>query len=400
MTQRERLLRQIRGEPVDRIPMLGGWNEGISNLCAIGGIGVEDYLRDPWAGVMQANRALHVDGMVPPIVPQTVEEIRASNLQESGFSAVEPEALLRRAEAIRNTERQVLAQLDLAAEEKKLREYFQDLLMRLGDMPLIPTLWSAPANFALYFEYGYSAFFAAIGLYPEAVRRIYWEDGVKCRARNGIVVRLFREFDLLPMLFCGHDICNSTGPMCSPAYLRKYYWPAARYSLEPFLEADIRLVCHCDGNVMPLIDDIVTAGFSGFQGFQYECGVDPYRLRQYRGPRGEEPLFFAGLSVTRTLPFGTPEEVREEVDYLLDFTEGGRGLFLFTSNVTGVDVPPGNIVAAYRYLESVVPNLRKRTAAARGPWPWRVHHPSGEIPLGRGASAQKDTAGTREQGDV
>ena len=134
--------------------------------------------------------------------------------------------------------------------------------------------------------------------------------------------------------------------MCSPVYLREHYWPHAKYSLEPFVEAGIRLICHCDGNVMPLVDDFVGAGFSGFQGFQYECGVDPYLLAGKRSLRGEEPLF------------------------------------LFTSNVTGVEVPPANLRAAYRYLESVKPGAKRRGSAPR-PWPWAVAYPDGRIPMRR-----------------
>ncbi len=380
MTSRERIVRQLTGRPTDRIPMLGGWMEGAANLAELGGTTLDAYLADPWAGVLRANRALHVDGMVPPIVPQSADEVRSGSLQESSFATVEPEALLERANATPDSEAAVLAGFDLATEEANHRRHFEDMLGRLGDIVLIPTLWHVPANFSLYFEYGYEAFLSATALYPEAVAKIWWADGVKCRARNRMLVKLFKEYDLVPVLFCGHDICNGAGPMCSPDFLRRHYWPHVRDSLEPLVAAGIRLVCHCDGNVMPLIGDFVAAGFSGFQGFQYECGVDPYRLAATRGRGGEEPLFFAGLSVSRTLAFGSEQDVRDEVDYVLDYTGGGRGLFLFTSNVTGVEVPPANLRAAYAYLESLPPPGPRRPAVPR-PWPWSVAYPDGRIPL-------------------
>jgi hypothetical protein len=121
-----------------------------------------------------------------------------------------------------------------------------------------------------------------------------------------------------------------------------------------------------------VVDDFIAIGFSGFQGFQYELGVDPYDLKQRRSRLGEEMLFFAGLSVSRTLPFGTPHDVRDEVDYFLDFTDGGKGLFLVTSNVTGVEVPPENLREAYRYVKTWDP---ARPRIARWPaWPWRQTH--------------------------
>jgi hypothetical protein len=373
LSRKERLRRQIRGEPVDRIPMLGGWNLGVRNVAAHAGLTVEEYLRDPWRGVIRANHRLGVDAVVPPIVPTDPNSIRDGALEEAKFENVEPETLLTRAEAIPDTAAKVLARFDAVESERRYRDWITSLLAKLDGIELILTVWEAPANFALYFQYGYEAFLAAVALYPEAVGRIYWEDSLLCRARNGILVRLMKELDLVPMLFCGHDICLNDGPMCAPEFLRQHYWPHARASLEPFIEADVRVLHHCDGNVVPLLDDMLGAGFSGFQGFQYECGVDPQAICQRRSARGEELLMMMGLSVTRTLPFGTPDDVREEVEYFLDSTDGGRGMFLFTSNVTGVEVPPVNIEAGYRHLAAHDP--RRPRVATRRDWPWGSRRP-------------------------
>ncbi len=363
MTHKERIQRQLAGEPVDRIPMIGGWNMGVRNLAQIGGISVEQYLADPVAGVLQANRRLRVDGVVPYIIPREVSDIRTGSLQEANFAAAEPEALLERAEQIPATAEGVRAKhiTDITALEDNYRQQFASMQAALGDLELIPNFWGAPANFSLYFEYGYEAFLEATALYPEAVERIWWESGIVSRVHNEIIVKMMQEFDSVPVLLTGHDICNNVGPMCSPAMLHQCYWPHTKYALQPFVEAGIRLVHHCDGNVMPLVDDMIDSGFSGFQGFQYECTVDPYELRKHRGPHGEPIIFMGGLSVTRTLPFGTVDDVKREVDYCLDFTDGGHGLFLFTSNVTGVEVPPENIETAYDYLYHYDP----RTAPAR-----------------------------------
>lgn len=351
MTSKERILCQIRGEPVDHIPMFGGWNLGVANLADLAGLTIEEYLADPWAGVMLANRNLRVDGLVPPIVPTDTEAIRSGSVQEEHFAEVQPEALLEYAEQIPDSESLLLEErFDPIDAEARYRATFMDYVARMGELVYIPTLWEAPANFSLYHTYGYEAFLGATALYPHALERIWWESGTLSRARNSVIVKLMRELDLVPMVFCGNDICLNDGPMCSPSLLREIYWPHVKRSIEPFVDADIRLVHHCDGNVMAIVDDMIAAGFSGFQGFQYECGVDPYELRKCRSVKGEEMLFMAGLSVTRTLPFGTPDDVRQEVDYCLNFTDGGHGLFLMTSNVTGVEVRPDNIRAAYSHL--------------------------------------------------
>jgi hypothetical protein len=356
MTHKERILRHLHGEDVDRLPIIGGWSLGVRNVAALAGLSLDDYMRDPFAGVVLANRRHGVDGLVPPIVPRDIDSIRDGKLQEEAFVEVEAEALVARADAIPDSAGAIIARsFDAAATEAEFREHFERMLSGLGDLALFPTLWGVPANFSLYFTYGYVAFLSAIALYPEAVERIYWEDGILSRERNHLIVKLMREYELLPLVLTGDDICNNDGPMCDPAFLREHFWPHVQNSLTPFVDAGIRLIGHCDGNVMPLIDDMVAAGYSGFQGFQYECGVDIAHLRARRGPRGEEMLILGGLSVTRTLPFGSPDDVCREVDYCLQATDGGRGFFLFTSNVTGVEVPPENLLAAYRHLAEYHP---------------------------------------------
>ena len=129
------------------------------------------------------------------------------------------------------------------------------------------------------------------------------------RERARILVKLYRKYDLVPVMFCGEDLCNNQGPMASPAFLRQHYLPHVQMLIAPLVEAGIRLVHHCDGDVRPLAADCLRIGFSGFQGFQYETGVDPVELRKLRSPLGEVPIFFMGMSVSRTLPFGTPDDV-------------------------------------------------------------------------------------------
>ena len=349
MDRRERVMRQIRGQAVDRVPLMGGWFHGVDNLAALAGVSAERYLESPVENLARANLALDVDCMIEPIVPTYRGEIRTGEVLDARHAETTAEDLLRDGEAVPPTEANVLAAYDAAAEERKYREYFRRWTNALNPLILVPNFWDSVPDFHLFDRYGYNAYFSAIALYPEAVGRIFWKMAVEARARNTIILRLIRELELPPMLFTGSDICNTRGPMVSIAFLRQHYFPHERFALQPLVEAGIRVIRHCDGNVMPVVDDFITIGYSGFQGFQYECGVDPYQLAARRSSRGERPLFFAGLNVTRTLPFGTQEDVRREVEYVFDFTDGGAGLFFFTSSSIGPEVPLANVRAGYQY---------------------------------------------------
>ncbi len=379
LTKKERLTRQARGQEIDRVPSLAGWIGGARVVAELAGITVEQYLADPMRGVVQSAVALDADGMIQPAVHRTADQIRTGSVVEARFAGIEPEALLERANSLPDSEAEILASFDAAGEERRYRAYFETAFAAWDGIEPVPNFWEIGGHFPLYTEFGYTAFLMACALYPEAVGRIYWAKSLHSRERAKILLRLYREYSLVPLMFCGEDVCNNKGPMVSPKFLRQHYFPTVKMIIEPLVDAGVRLIHHCDGDVRPVVDDFIDIGFSGFQGFQYELGVDPYDLKKRRSRLGEEMLFFTGLSVSRTLPFGAPEDVRDEVDYFLDFTGGGKGMFLITSNVTGVEVPPENLRTAYRYVKSW-DAAAARTIRWRS-WPWSLKPPSPAAPL-------------------
>jgi len=362
---------------IDRPPLMGGWFQGVENLARLSSLSVDEYLTDPVGNLIRANQALGVDCMIHPIVPNERGQVRVGHVLDADRTQYEPESLKEDAEAISDSEDDVLASLDMAQIERGYRESLTRWMQIMDDMVLIPTFWESVPNFMMYGHYGYEAYLMAIALYPASVGRLYWRSAVEARARNAVLVRLIRELDLPPILFTGHDICNNAGPMCSMDFLREHYFPQERFALQPLVEAGIRVVRHCDGNVMPMIDDCIAVGYSGFQGFQYECGVDPFSIAQRKDMNGERLLFFAGLNVTRTLPFGTVDDVREEIEYVLDYTDGGAGLFFFTSSSIGPEVPLKNVRYAYKYVADRE-YRQENTSLGFREWPWKTRHEESE----------------------
>jgi len=378
LTSKERLIRQVRGLEVDRIPSLGGWINGAENLARIAGISLGEYLANPEAGVIKANRILGVDGVVMPVIPDNAQEIRHGGAAlDQDHDGAEPEDLLEYADQLPESDKEILKSFVPAVEEQKLRDYFDHMHTQWVGIEPIPNFWDIGGHFPLYHQFGYQAFFMACALYPDAVHKIWHARSLHSRERAKILVRLYEEYDLVPVMFCGEDLCNQKGAMVSPEFLRRHYFPTVKLINEPLVNAGIRLIHHCDGDIRPVVQDFLDAGFSGLQGFQYEYGVDPYELRRLRSSQGEELLFFTGLSVTYTLPFGSLEDVRREVEYLLDSTHGGKNMFLFTSNVTGVEVPPENIMEAYRYLREFDPSTAEKHSVKWRDWPWRLTHEEG-----------------------
>jgi hypothetical protein len=104
------------------------------------------------------------------------------------------------------------------------------------------------------------------------------------------------------------------------------------------------MIWHCDGNLMAMVPRLLDAGLHGFQGFQYEDGMAYPRICAMTTRDGDPLVIIAGVSVTRTLPHGTPDDVRKELRWLVE--HGPRsGLFLGASSSIAPGVPWENLAA-------------------------------------------------------
>lgn len=109
------------------------------------------------------------------------------------------------------------------------------------------------------------------------------------------------------------------------------------------VKPDLFFFIHSDGNVMDLMDDIVEIGFNVVNPIQPEC-MDPVEVKRRWGDR---ITLHGGISLQRTLPNGTPEEVRAEVEALIRDCGYNGGLVVFPSNVIQPDTPTENVIACF-----------------------------------------------------
>ncbi|MCE5216069.1 uroporphyrinogen decarboxylase family protein, partial [bacterium] len=81
------------------------------------------------------------------------------------------------------------------------------------------------------------------------------------------------------------------------------------------------------------------------QALQFDArGMDPVALKQQYGDR---LCFQGGVSVQQTLPFGTAEEVAQEVRERIAVLGRGGGYILGPSHAIQAGTPPENIVALF-----------------------------------------------------
>ena len=188
------------------------------------------------------------------------------------------------------------------------------------------------------YVYGYENYFMAYGLYPEVMERDFAQAADLAVLENAAAARAIVEGGLPRLVRLDYDMADSRGTLVDIKSLDRCWFPNFARSIAPFLAAGIRLVWHCDGNLMQMLPRLIEVGISGFQGFQYEDGMDYERICRMTDREGNPLFILAGVSVTRTLPHGTTDDVVRELKYLVE--HGPRSGFMLGASSSIVPGTP------------------------------------------------------------
>ncbi len=145
----------------------------------------------------------------------------------------------------------------------------------------------------------------------------------------------------------GTDFGMQTGPFISPAAYRDLYQPFHRRINDWIHEnTNWKTFIHSCGSVVEFIPDFIDAGFDILNPVQCSAvGMDPETLKERFGDK--ITFWGGGVDTQKTLPFGTPEDVRKEVaERIRVFGKGGGFVFNSIHNIQA-RTPVENLVAFY-----------------------------------------------------
>jgi uroporphyrinogen decarboxylase len=115
----------------------------------------------------------------------------------------------------------------------------------------------------------------------------------------------------------------------------------------------VSVIYHMDGCAMDAVEGLIDMGIDVLQALQFSAvGMDPAELKRRFGDR---LCFEGGVSVQTTLPFGTAEDVRREVEELIAVLGENGGYILGPSHAVQASTPPENVVAMFDTALSVYP---------------------------------------------
>ena len=139
----------------------------------------------------------------------------------------------------------------------------------------------------------------------------------------------------------GDDWGDQRGVILGPDRWRHFIKPRAAKLYERARNAGKVVLTHCCGNVFDIIPDVIEMGLDVLESLQPEA-MDVYEIkRRY----GKNLRLWGGLGTQQVLPFGSSEDVRNEIQRLIKEMGKGGGYILAPAKPLMPEVPTENAIA-------------------------------------------------------
>lgn len=158
-------------------------------------------------------------------------------------------------------------------------------------------------------------------------------DGMKAEAARYVenALKLGEEYkkhtSLDGFALCS-DYCLNTGPFMSPNQFSEFVAPYLKDLIKGYRDMGFYTIKHTDGNIMPILDQLVQAEPDALHSIDPQAGVDIAEVKRLVGDK----VALCGNVNCGLMDTGTDEEVIESARYALKHGMPGGGYIFCTSN--------------------------------------------------------------------
>ena len=181
-------------------------------------------------------------------------------------------------------------------------------------------------------EFGWEPFLLASALDPERMGQILDRFGQASLA----VIQGWMQISELELLVVHDDIAGTRGVIMSPRWYRRYVFPWYERFFAAIHAAGRKVLYISDGNYAQVLDDILATGADGL--YIESSSMNP---RAFMQRAGRDKLYML-KSDNRNIDFGTPDEIRREVQEIAALHAEYSGMMMYRG---GGNPLPGNAEA-------------------------------------------------------
>lgn len=178
---------------------------------------------------------------------------------------------------------------------------------------------------------------------------------VSMQMAKHILKEVGQEVDVIT---CGDDLGDQRRLQIRHDHYLKYIKPRhARYFRQIHDLSPAKFLFHSCGSVASIIDDLIEIGVDAVNPVQVAAeGMNPVEFKKtYRG----RMAFWGAIDTQHVLPYGSIDDVKEEVEARIEQMGEGGGYILAAVHNIQPDVPVKNILAMFQHAREYVPSFAK-----------------------------------------
>ena len=158
-------------------------------------------------------------------------------------------------------------------------------------------------------------------------------------------------------LWVNDDLADTKAPFMSRAMYQEFFLPFQKIVAKAIKKP---WVYHSDGNLVPILDDLLTLGMTGLHPIQ-PSAMD---IGKIKALYGKKVCLLGNIDLDYTLTMGTPEEVEQEVKARIAVAGPGGGYIITSANSLPDYCKTENVLAMSRAIQKyskypLDPNLLK-----------------------------------------
>ncbi len=145
-------------------------------------------------------------------------------------------------------------------------------------------------------------------------------------------------------MLLGDDYGASSQGLLKPAHFKAIYKPALKKIIDCIKQHELPVLFHCCGRAYDYIDDFVEIGIDALHPLQRTAGMDLALVKQ---KYGDKICIVGNINSSRTLPFGTPEQIEAETLAALRIAAPGYGYILASDHSLHDGIPVQSILQMF-----------------------------------------------------
>jgi len=151
------------------------------------------------------------------------------------------------------------------------------------------------------------------------------------------------------IIWLGDDVGTQKGMLISPELWREVIKERMRKVIEELkgVNPNIGIAYHCCGSYVPIIPDLIEIGVNILNALQPTA--KDMDLKKLKNIYGNEVCFFGGLDIQKILPFGSMDDIENEVKRVISSAAKGGGLIFAGAHNIQPDVSVEKVVKLFQF---------------------------------------------------